>query len=62
MTRQIFKPASKFIPGTNLNLYTQVERWEVVGRRVYVTFQDGLVMRSEETPTSLRKIAVEVTR
>lgn len=53
---KVWKPASAFIPGTSLR--AQVERWEVVGGRVFVTFTDGLRVRSEETPASLRKIAV----
>lgn len=59
--RRIFVPVSCFIPGTNL--YTQVERWEVVGRRVYVTFRDGMAMHSEETLSTLEKggFAKEVT-
>jgi len=48
---RVFKPTSLFIPGTNI--YTSVERWEVVGRRVHTYFQDGLVMHSEETLSSL---------
>jgi hypothetical protein len=50
--REVFKPASKFIPGTSL--LTNVERWEIVGKRVYVTYTDGTVFHSEETPSSLR--------
>lgn len=58
MTR-IFKPRSQFISGTGLR--TQVERWEITqGGRVYVYFTDGLIMRSEESISTLRTIAIEV--
>lgn len=50
--REIFKPASIFIPGTNI--YSNIERWEIVGRRVYVVFNDGLVMHSDYTPSEIR--------
>ncbi len=50
---KIYVPAAKFIPGTNL--YTTIEQWEVVDRKVYVTFTDGFVTHSEETAKTLRE-------
>ncbi len=36
-----------------------VSRWEIVGRRVYVEYKDGLAAHSELTPGELRTMANE---
>lgn len=59
MERITYRPRGKFIPGTSI--YTIVEKWEVVGRRVYVTFRDGSVMQSVRTPAELAS-ATDVVR
>jgi hypothetical protein len=51
--REVYYPASKFIPGTGIE--TNVERWEISGRRVYVVYKDGRVMHSEYTPSEVRE-------
>ena len=55
-SRQIYKPTKSYSlslpPGCSC-----VERWEIVGKRVYVEYTDGLVAHSELTQSELRAMA-----
>lgn len=51
MTDVNYYPGSAFIPGGSVR--TNVERWEVRGRRVVVQHTDGTRWHSERTPGDL---------
>jgi len=50
--REIFVPSYTYCLGTSVR--TNVSRWEIIGRRVYVEYTDGRVLHSEYTPTEIR--------
>jgi hypothetical protein len=50
--REIYVPSYTYVLGTGIR--SNVARWEIVGRRVYVEYTDGLVAHSEHTPGEIR--------